>query len=88
MVSNFNFENSEGVAFIFKPIKKIRKERQDPAHRIDEDKYDIKFIDMQKETIALAYRSLNALRIIFQKHPKAKDIDIPDWLDSGKIAIF
>ncbi|MCR8556373.1 hypothetical protein KXD93_01900 [Mucilaginibacter sp. BJC16-A38] len=88
LTNSFHFENPEGISFIFKPIKTIRRERQDPAHRIDEDKYDVKFTEMQKETIALAYRSLNALRTIFQQHRKAKDIEIPEWLDAGKIAMF
>ncbi|QXV66399.1 hypothetical protein INP83_04770 [Mucilaginibacter sp. 21P] len=88
ITANFNFENNEAVAYIFKPIKKIRRERQDPAHRIDEDRYDLKYTDLQRETISLAYRSLNALRIIFQQHPKAQHIDIPDWLENGEIAIF
>lgn len=88
LTKSFHFENTERIAFVFTPIKTIRKGRQYPAHRIDEDKYDVKFTEMQKETIALAYQSLNALRTIFQQHPKANNIEIPEWLDAGKIAMF
>lgn len=85
---SFKPENSKGMEIIFKPLKKIRRERQDPAHRIDEDKYDPYFIERQKETISEAYTALNALRLVFQQHPEAKDITVPDWLDSGNIAVF
>lgn len=73
---------------LFKPLKKIRRERQNPAHRISENVYDKKYVEKQKEMTSNAYSSIRAFRKIFQQHPKAKDFEIPDWLDNGKVKIF
>ncbi len=35
-----------------------------------------------------SYDSFNALRQIFQQHPKAKGVEIPEWLDNGEIKTF
>ena len=73
---------------IFKPLRKIRRERQNPAHRINENTYDVKYIKMQKEMINKNIRFNKSIKEIFHQHPKAKDVDIPDWLDKGEIKTF
>lgn len=80
ILSQYNTEHQEILKEIFKPLKKIRRERQNPAHRINENVYDVKYIKLQKELINKAYASIRAFREIFQQHPKAKEVDIPDWL--------
>lgn len=88
LLSQYNIENQDLLKAVFKPLKRIRNERQNPAHRIDENTYDVKYIKMQKEMINEAYDSIKAFREIFQRHPKANDVDIPDWLDKGAIKTF
>jgi hypothetical protein len=83
------FNTTDGsMQDLFKPLKKIRKERQIPAHRINENHYDIKYIDKQKELMKEAYAVLRNLRIIFSMHRKADYVEIPKWLESGKIKMF
>ncbi len=88
LISIYETDNKELLKDLFKPFRKIRKERQNPAHKISEDYYDKKFIEKQKKLISDSYSSVRALREIFQQHPKAKDIEIPEWLDNGEIKIF
>ena len=76
------------VKDLFKPLQKIRQERQSPAHRISENEYDEKYTELQKKLISEAYNSIRALRQIFQQYPKAKDYEIPEWLEKGIIKIF
>ena len=88
LISIYKVDNEELLKDLFKPFRKIRKERQNPAHKISKDFYDKKFIEKQKKLISDSYSSVKALRKIFQQHPKAKGIEIPEWLDSGEIKVF
>lgn len=84
----FKTDNNDELKDIFKSLKKIRRERQNPAHKISENAYDKKYTDLQKSLISEAYSSIRALRFIFQQHPSAKNFEIPDWLENGEIKTF
>ena len=84
----YNHPKDEIIKDLFKPLKKVRSDRQSPAHKISEDTFDKKFIDRQKVLINDVYSSLRALRTIFQQHPKARGFEIPDWLDNGDIKTY
>lgn len=73
---------------VFKPFKKIRRERQTPAHKINENVYSKDYSVKQKDLIKEAYYSMQSLRLIFQAHKKSKSVNIPTWLDNGDIKIF
>ncbi|MBN2570481.1 MAG: hypothetical protein JXA68_00015 [Ignavibacteriales bacterium] len=88
LLSTYNHPDSKIIKDLLKPLKNVRNERQNPAHKISEDNYDLKYIDMQMEMVNSCYSSIRALRTIFQQHPKAKDFGIPDWLGNGKIKSF
>ena len=88
LTSVFTVKGDGAVSELFKPLRKIRRERQNPAHRIDENHYDRKFVEKQKEVMNEVYSVFRALRNVFHKHPKAKSFEIPDWLENGKIKTF
>lgn len=88
LISIYKIDNKELLKDLFKPFRKVRKERQNPAHKISENVYDKGLIEKQKKLIRDSYSSVRALREIFQQHPKTKNIEIPDWLDNGEIKIF
>ena len=68
-------------------LKKVRKLRQQPAHAIKEDVFDQKYFKEQRKLILNAYTGIRTIRLIFANHLKVRvaDIDIPDWLQEGKI---
>lgn len=72
---------------MFETFKKIRKQRQIPAHAIDIDEYDTKYFELQEETIKSAYIAMQTLRLILCNHPKIKSSNYrpPDWLQYGEI---
>lgn len=88
LTAKYSVEDKELIKGIFEPFKKVRKERQNPAHKINENVYDEKYNDDQRKIIVECYNSIRLLRKIFQRHPKAQDIEIPNWLDSGNIKVF
>lgn len=85
LTSVFNIKGEGSVSEVIKPFKQIRKERQSPAHKINENFYDTSLIEQQKQTMTDVYNSMRQLRNIFSLHPKAKGYKIPDWLENGKI---
>lgn len=88
LLAVYNHPDKTVLKDIFKPLKLVRSERQNPAHKISKDNYDRKYIDMQMKMIDDCYSSIRALRTFFQQHPKARDFKIPDWLDNGDIKTF
>lgn len=88
LIIKFNTGDKKLIKDVFEPFKKVRKERQSPAHKINENIYDEKYIEKQRELIKECYNSVRLLRQVFQRHPKAKRVEIPKWLDSGSIKIF
>lgn len=88
LTSVFNVKGDGTVSELFKPLRKIRKERQSPAHRINENQYDRQLIEKQKIIMDDIYSVFRNLRNIFHQHPKARDFEIPDWLENGKIKTF
>jgi len=88
LISIFKTDNQNELKDVFKSFNKVRSERQYPAHKIIENIYDRKFVEMQKKLINDSYSSMRKLRQIFQRHRKAKDFKIPEWLEKGEIKTF
>ena len=71
-------------------VKAIRKERQKPAHVIENDKFDYELIPRQRELIKNAYMAVRLLRMALENHPAVRtdeNIEVPDALRMGKIWI-
>jgi len=85
---NFMANDPQELKKLFIPFKKIRQERQTPAHKIDENLYDKKYIEKQKKLIEKSYSTMRTIRNIFQKHPNGKNVEIKKWLDEGEIKVF
>lgn len=84
----FQVTNKKEIADLFLPLKKVSKERQSPAHKINDNRYDPGYNECQKNMMKDVYNSFHTLRKIFQQHPKASNFKIPEWLDKGKIKSF
>ena len=88
LLSTYNHPDEQIIKNLFKPLKKVRSERQNPAHKISKNDFDKKYINEQKSMINDSYSSFRALRTIFQQHPNANGFKIPDWLDNGDIKTY
>lgn len=88
LTSVFNVRGDGSVSELFKPLKKIRRERQNPAHKINDNLYDLQFIEKQKEIMNEAYAVFRNLRNIFHQHPKARNFEIPKSLEKGNVKTF
>lgn len=73
---------------MFKTIRKIRGLRSKPAHTYIENQWNNNFFSDQKDLIKEAYGAIRTLRLILANNPKVIGIDIPEWLQNGKIRTF
>jgi len=86
--SIYKVKGNDDLHDLFAPFKRVRRERQNPAHKIYENEYDKKYVQLQRETIQDCFESIHTLRMIFAKHPKAKDFEIPEYLENVQIKSF
>ena len=68
--------NNEYCDKILIPLKCLRKERQDPAHKIQRNKYSNGYLLRQHSLCTSIYNSLNLLRRLIQTHPKLRKFEI------------
>ena len=70
-------------------LRKIRKIRQVPAHELYSNQHDKGLYRKQNELIIEIYGAVETLRLILSKHPKNKNIELPDMLkDRTKISVY
>lgn len=61
---------------IIQPLKKLRKLRQTPAHKVENNKYDIEYFNKQHSLTVEVFESLCLLRKLIHSHPNAKLCEI------------
>lgn len=88
LLSNLS-TGSNLVKDIIKPLKEVRKIRQNPAHRIYDNTYDLGVYKLQNELINEVYGAIRCIRLNFQNHPSCVETDIPEYLVKGeKIVVY
>lgn len=88
LIKFFRIPDRTPVIEMIKTLKKIREFRQRPAHALDDDRFDQKFFHRQRELIIEAYDAVRTIRLIFSNHPKAREIEIPEWIYLDKIVTY
>ena len=88
LLKNYHTEDVNGLKDIFKSFRKVRKERQVPAHKTIDNVFSKDYAKNQDTLMQEVYLAMSSLRHIFQQHPKAKDVEVPKWLDEGIIKMF
>ncbi|TPL95530.1 hypothetical protein [Mesorhizobium sp. B2-3-12] len=73
---------------VIRPLRKIRRLRQTPAHTFTLDSFSEEYHKKRKQLLSDVFNSLSNIRATFSKHPLAHHVQIPDWLDGGRIDVF
>ncbi len=73
---------------IMKPLKKVRSERQKPAHKVIDNNYDPSFIDLQKKIMEECYLSVGSIRRNLQTHPSAKNVELENRIDQKNVKYY
>ncbi|MBA56767.1 MAG: AAA family ATPase [Pseudomonadales bacterium] len=77
----------EPIEDMLSSFRKVRKLRQKPAHKIDENVFDQKYFKDQRQIMLDAYDAIRTIRLILANHPrvKASPPQIGKHLKEGKI---
>lgn len=73
---------------VVQPLRKVRRLRQTPAHTFTKDTFSTEYHSTRKQLLWDVFNSLSNIRATLAKHPRGDHIQIPDWLDDGRIDIF
>lgn len=84
----FKYKDENIPSYIMQPLRKVRNERQTPAHKIVSNQYDKDYYEKQLEIMEECYFSLKSIRKNLQSHPEAKYIELNDSIDSENIKFF
>ena len=84
----FSYADESIPKEIMKPLKRVRKERQNPAHKVIDNRYDPSLVDLQKEIMEGCYLSIGSIRRNLQTHPRAKNVELDGSLDQDNVKFF
>ena len=70
---------------LFQNLREVRKARQKPAHKADENQFDPAYMVFQRELITKAYQAVKAIRMILENHPSIQGYNNPDWHRNTKV---
>jgi hypothetical protein len=82
---NFRPGHGDPVGDIVGAFKKVRKERQKPAHAIEEDVFDQQYFHKQRQLMGEAYGAVRTIRLILANHPTVKGHTVEKWLYEAAI---
>src|SRR4029078_11319101 len=68
---------------VIQPLRQVRRLRQTPAHTFTPDTFSTGYREERKRLLWSVFNSLSNIRATFARHPRAYQIQIPDWLDGG-----
>lgn len=62
----------DNIRYVLQPLRDVRKERQSPAHRIEDTTSDANIVNRQRDLLRDVAGSLHGIRIFAQTHPKVR----------------
>jgi hypothetical protein len=84
-----DFADPDAIEVTIKVFRDVRSLRQRPAHAADDNVFDLKYYDEQRELAVRAYRAVGTIREVLATHPALKDYnEVPSWLVEGKVYAY
>ncbi len=81
----FSTPDSKPIEDMIDALKLVRKLRQRPAHALDDDHFDEKFFERQRDLMIKVCGALRTLRLMFANHPRAQGYKVSEELEKGLI---
>ncbi|MDZ4309412.1 MAG: hypothetical protein U1A24_02470 [Cypionkella sp.] len=79
---------AEPMDEMFKNFRAVRKTRQKPAHIVEDNEFDQKYLAEQRELILAGYGAVHTLRMVLENHPLARGYRVPDHIRQAKVWTF
>ncbi len=81
----FRPADPEPMKQMFADFRAVRKVRQKPAHKVEDNHFDQKYVAEQRDLIGSAFGAVRTLRMVLENHPAARKDQVPDYLREAKI---
>lgn len=78
LLGRFRARQPDLARAIFDGLRKIRKERQAPAHALQSDMFEESYRQRQRDLLSAGHSSLRLLRAAFQSHPAVRPNEVTD----------
>lgn len=77
----------DNVRFKLQPLRKVRKERQSPAHKLEDTTSDANVVNRQRDLLRDVADSLHGIRVFVQTHPKVRTSEWkpPTFIDNWRL---
>lgn len=85
---NFVPVEEEPLNEMYADFRAVRKARQKPAHRFENDDYDQKYVTAQRELIKRGFRAVRTLRMVLENQPFATSYSVPHYLREAKVWVM
>ncbi|GAB4362513.1 MAG: ATPase AAA [Kiloniellaceae bacterium] len=82
---HFRPREPEVIEKLVKGLRSVRKERQAPAHKVDDNEFDQAYVKAQRDLMDTAFDSVRTIRMALENHPNVHGYDVPDWLRQAKV---
>lgn len=83
--TKFRASDPKPMEKMFANVRAVRKERQKPAHKVEDNEFDQKYVVKQRELISIAFDAVHTLRMVLENHPDARKHEVPDYLREAKV---
>ncbi len=70
---------------MFANFRAVRKVRQKPAHKVEDNEFDQKYVAEQRELISSAFDAVHTLRMVLENHPAVDKHEVPGYLREVKV---
>lgn len=83
--SEFETDDWSEITEMIDTLRRIRALRQKPAHSLEDNRFDQRFVYEQRELVKSAYRAVKVLRVVLGLHPDASKVSVDHHLQEGLI---
>lgn len=85
LAQNFRPQDPEPIRLMLEAFQEVRTHRRRPAHAVDDNVFDVSYLNRQRELMLGAYHGIRVLRQVLQLHPLAHEYAPPEHLNSGTV---
>lgn len=83
--AKFRPTDPASLADLFGNLRAVRKVRQKPAHIVEDNEFDQKYLAEQRTLITQAFEAVRTLRMVLENHPAVRGHQVPDYLREAKV---
>lgn len=66
-------------------FRAVHKVRQKPAHKVEDNEFDQKYVSEQRQLISLAFDAVRTLRMVLENQPAVCEHEVPNHLREAKV---